>query len=200
MMERCERCNWPDFHRAHQKPFGKRFDEESGSANGGRVAFTSHAFVASVSRPSASEIMQDDMTALMKVLGISVHARPCSPHEVMVNEIIPAVRALLSCDVCLLTIPEDQRFAQCLKCFDDAQARHGAAWTCAARKQGTAGGNDPVDCDWPHCSCDPKADDVIAALQEEGRCLEIHPPTSASRFQAEQPSPPAPPAPVPDLS
>jgi Zn finger protein HypA/HybF involved in hydrogenase expression len=40
-------------------------------------------------------VMQDDMTELMRVLGISVHARPCSPHEVMVNEIIPAVRRLV---------------------------------------------------------------------------------------------------------
>jgi hypothetical protein len=39
---------------------------------------------------------------------------------------------------------------------------------CAARKQGTAGGNYPADCDWPHCGCDPHADKVMAALQEEG--------------------------------
>ena len=24
---------------------------------------------------------------------------------------------------------------------------------CAAKRQGTAGGNDPVDCDWPNCGC-----------------------------------------------
>lgn len=46
MNERCQRCNWPDFHRAHKQPFGKRFNEESGSANGGRITFTSHAFIA----------------------------------------------------------------------------------------------------------------------------------------------------------
>lgn len=39
---------------------------------------------------------------------------------------------------------------------------------CAARKQGTAGGNDPAECDWPMCGCDPYADKVIAALQESG--------------------------------
>lgn len=39
---------------------------------------------------------------------------------------------------------------------------------CAARKQGTAGGNYPADCDWPHCGCDEHADKVLAALQEEG--------------------------------
>lgn len=41
-------------------------------------------------------------------------------------------------------------------------------WTCAARKQGTAGGNDPTDCDWPTCGCDPYATKVIDALQEAG--------------------------------
>ena len=29
-----------------------------------------------------------------------------------------------------------------------------AAFKCAALVQGTAGGNDPADCDWPHCGCD----------------------------------------------
>lgn len=28
-------------------------------------------------------------------------------------------------------------------------------WRCAARAQGTAGGNDPANCDWPECGCDP---------------------------------------------
>jgi len=40
------------------------------------------------------------------------------------------------------------------------------AWECKARKQGTTGGNDPADCDWPVCGCDPYADKVIAALEE----------------------------------
>jgi hypothetical protein len=39
---------------------------------------------------------------------------------------------------------------------------------CAARSQGSAGGNDPADCDWPFCGCDPHADKVLAALQECG--------------------------------
>ena len=42
------------------------------------------------------------------------------------------------------------------------------AWECAARKQGTAGGNDPADCDWPLCQCDPYANKVMAALDEAG--------------------------------
>jgi hypothetical protein len=42
---------------------------------------------------------------------------------------------------------------------------------CAARTAGTAGGNDPQDCDWPFCGCDPVAGQVLAAIQESG--LEI---------------------------
>ncbi|NOV17848.1 hypothetical protein E5S70_17495 [Ensifer adhaerens] len=41
-------------------------------------------------------------------------------------------------------------------------------WHCSARQQGTAGGSDPADCDWPLCGCDPHADRVIAALDEIG--------------------------------
>lgn len=43
------------------------------------------------------------------------------------------------------------------------------AISCAARRQSTAGGNDPADCDWPFCGCDPHADKVIAAIEESGR-------------------------------
>ena len=39
---------------------------------------------------------------------------------------------------------------------------------CKARKQGTSGGNDPADCDWPFCGCDEKADAVITAINESG--------------------------------
>lgn len=41
-------------------------------------------------------------------------------------------------------------------------------WVCGARRQGTAGGNDPADCDWPTCGCDPYANKVIEALEEIG--------------------------------
>ena len=43
-----------------------------------------------------------------------------------------------------------------------------AAWSCGARKQGTSGGNDPADCNWPVCGCDPYATKVIEALDESG--------------------------------
>jgi hypothetical protein len=46
------------------------------------------------------------------------------------------------------------------------------AWICSTRKQGTAGGNDPADCNWPFCGCDPYADKVLAAVEESGAAPE----------------------------
>ena len=42
------------------------------------------------------------------------------------------------------------------------------AWKCKARAS-NMGANDPQDCDWPVCGCDPYADKVIEALQESGK-------------------------------
>jgi hypothetical protein len=42
------------------------------------------------------------------------------------------------------------------------------SWVCAARKQGSAGGNAPAECDWPTCGCDPYADRVIWSLKDQG--------------------------------
>jgi hypothetical protein len=43
------------------------------------------------------------------------------------------------------------------------------AWQCGARLGSSGlGGNTPDECNWPCCSCDPYAVDVIAALQEHG--------------------------------
>lgn len=39
---------------------------------------------------------------------------------------------------------------------------------CKARTAGTAGGNLPQDCDWPWCGCDPHAERVLAAIDEQG--------------------------------
>lgn len=53
-------------------------------------------------------------------------------------------------------------------------ARHfsgGKGAECAARKAGTAGGNAPQDCNWPFCGCDPKANEVLEAIQESGLSL-----------------------------
>ena len=44
----------------------------------------------------------------------------------------------------------------------------GQPWVCGARKQGTSGGNDPADCDWPFCGCDHDAEEVVSTLREAG--------------------------------
>lgn len=41
-------------------------------------------------------------------------------------------------------------------------------YECKARMAGTAGGNDPQDCDWPRCGCDPYANKVIEGIEESG--------------------------------
>lgn len=41
------------------------------------------------------------------------------------------------------------------------------AWKCGADRSGS-GGNDPQDCGWPTCGCDPYANRVIEVLQESG--------------------------------
>ena len=43
------------------------------------------------------------------------------------------------------------------------------AWSCKARN--APGNPEPQDCDWPHCDCDPAANRVMGALQEEGLTL-----------------------------
>lgn len=65
-------------------------------------------------------------------------------------------------DMALITFAE---FRAALEALTEPVAE---GWVCAARKQGTAGGNDPVDCNWPICGCDPHADKVIEALQDSG--------------------------------
>lgn len=43
-------------------------------------------------------------------------------------------------------------------------------WKCAARKQSLP---EPADCGWPTCGCDPHADKVIAALEEQGQAAPV---------------------------
>ena len=43
-------------------------------------------------------------------------------------------------------------------------------WKCAARKQSLP---EPADCGWPTCGCDPHADKVIAALEEQGQASPV---------------------------
>jgi hypothetical protein len=51
--------------------------------------------------------------------------------------------------------------------LDALKAAQAKPVECAARKQRTAGGNAPADCDWPGCDCDPEAGKVIEALLEQ---------------------------------
>jgi len=57
---------------------------------------------------------------------------------------------------------------------DDVAAALSAApvetWKCAARKQSLP---EPADCGWPTCGCDPHADKVIAALEEQGHAAPV---------------------------
>jgi hypothetical protein len=55
-----------------------------------------------------------------------------------------------------------------------AELKAERTWKCGARAQGTAGGNDPADCDWPTCGCDPYATKVIDALIEQGHLVSDH--------------------------
>src|SRR5580765_4432377 len=57
----------------------------------------------------------------------------------------------------------------------------GARKACAALNQGSAGGNDPADCDWPMCGCDPHADKVVAALHEQGLIVANDPEEAPTR-------------------
>lgn len=41
-------------------------------------------------------VLQDDLAELLRALGLSDHARPYSPHEVMQREVLPAVQSLKS--------------------------------------------------------------------------------------------------------
>jgi hypothetical protein len=61
-----------------------------------------------------------------------------------------------------------------------------ATFTCAARRQGSAGGNDPADCDWPTCGCDEHASKVIATLQESGHLKEPAAAASEDKRDAER--------------
>jgi hypothetical protein len=47
-------------------------------------------------RPSASEVMQDDLLEMLRALGLGDHARPDSPHFVVQDEILPAIRRLVA--------------------------------------------------------------------------------------------------------
>ncbi len=58
----------------------------------------------------AESVLQDDVRALLLALGLSDHARPVSPHRVIVDEVLPAIRALRgrpSCDPVSMALLRD---------------------------------------------------------------------------------------------
>lgn len=78
-----------------------------GSVNGFRIhtglsdaQFTGDAHIDIDPEPGTGEpflaadasVMQDDLLGLLRALGLGDHARPYSPHEVMMREVLPEVR------------------------------------------------------------------------------------------------------------
>lgn len=73
------------------------------------------------------------------------------------------------------SVGKEDRFWGCSRgpCKAAAEYLRGnRPWYCGARHAGTAGGNDPQDCDWPFCGCDPAANRVLEAVEESGRFVE----------------------------
>lgn len=43
--------------------------------------------------PDDSSVAQDDLAAILRLLGLGDHARPQSPHQVVQDEVLPTLRA-----------------------------------------------------------------------------------------------------------
>lgn len=65
-------------------------------------------------------------------------------------------------------LPDGSKAANVYEAFKCGVASQ-RSFKCAARPNGSSqiGANDPQECDWPTCGCDPYADKVIAALRGE---------------------------------
>lgn len=78
---------------------------------------------AALREPPAPELpggdIQDDIGLLLRELGLGDHARPVSPHWVMVNEIAPAIRALRAGSPQTGTAPP-----KCTNCGERITATH----------------------------------------------------------------------------
>lgn len=99
--------------------------------------------------PSAGEERQSEREAVIRVIEGGSFLHDDAPPAKFAREVVAAIRR-------------------------DAERRDRErvpAWECAARKN--IGANDPQDCDWPVCGCDPHADKVIEALDESGRLSPI---------------------------
>ena len=58
-------------------------------------------------------------------------------------------------------------------------------WKCKARSA-NMGGNDPQDCNWPQCGCDPYANKVLDTIDESG--FDIIPKAAAAPPQVPSPA------------
>jgi hypothetical protein len=56
-----------------------------------------------------------------------------------------------------------QDFAHAIE--KEVLAQREPEWKCSARTA-NMGANDPLDCNWPFCGCDPYAEKVLSALAE----------------------------------
>lgn len=61
----------------------------------------------------------------------------------------------------------------------DQELPEASKFTCAARRQGTAGGNDPADCDWPYCGCDESVMDAYGPMVYDDQTQPIVYPSSS---------------------
>jgi hypothetical protein len=113
------------------------------------------------SRESVIETLREARTLCQRISDQSEHA----PHTS--DDYRRGFKAGASgCDAAILVAINDRSLSS-----TPIQERGDEAWQCAVRKQGTAGGNDPVDCNWPICGCDPAATKVIEALDEMGKLI-----------------------------
>ena len=74
------------------------------------------------------QLQQDDLRAILDALGISTHARPYSPHEVVQREVLPAITALRAKVARVVALREDVRAEQNRCCIYGTT--HGDGRTC----------------------------------------------------------------------
>jgi hypothetical protein len=54
---------------------------------------------AAMGRRNPGDVLHEDLRQILLVLGLGDHARPCSPHEVVQREVLPAIRRLMGVSV-----------------------------------------------------------------------------------------------------
>lgn len=84
------------------------------------------------------------------------------------GELLAETKRIIACGV--TDFPVYQAIALLEKFEAALSASPVETWKCAARKQSLP---EPADCGWPTCGCDPYADKVIAALEEQGHAAPV---------------------------